>query len=70
MPEFPPELKNFVDDAGRLKQWPSKRKLQLAAMPVFAQASHRLVLHRARDQWAAESVSHLWRCGAAPPLLL
>ena len=38
MPEFPPELKNFVDDAGRLKQWPSKQKLQLAAAPVFAQA--------------------------------
>jgi hypothetical protein len=38
MPEFPPELKNFVDDAGRLTQWPSKQKLQLAAMPVFAQA--------------------------------
>ena len=37
MPEFPRELKNFVDDAGRLKQWPSKQKLQLAAMPVFAQ---------------------------------
>jgi hypothetical protein len=37
MPEFPPELKNFVDDAGRLKQWPGKQKLQLAAMPVFAQ---------------------------------
>jgi hypothetical protein len=38
MPEFPPELKNFVDDAGRLKQWPRKQKLQLATMPVFAQA--------------------------------
>jgi hypothetical protein len=38
MPEFPPELQNFVDDAGRLKQWPGKQKLQLAAMPVFAQA--------------------------------
>ena len=38
MSEFPPELKNFVDDAGRLKQWPSKQKLQLAAMPVFAGA--------------------------------
>jgi hypothetical protein len=37
MPEFPPELKNFVDDAGRLKQWPSKQRLQLAAMPVLAQ---------------------------------
>ena len=37
MSEFPPELKNFVDDAGRLKQWPSRQKLQLAAMPVFAQ---------------------------------
>jgi len=39
MPEFPPELKNFVDDAGRLKQWPSKRKLQLAAMPVGTMAA-------------------------------
>ena len=38
MPEFPPELKNFLDEAGRLKQWPSKQKLQLAAMPVFAKA--------------------------------
>jgi hypothetical protein len=37
MPEFPPELKNFVDDAGRLKQWPGRQKLQLAAMPVFAE---------------------------------
>ena len=37
MLEFPFELKNFVDDAGRLTQWPSKQKLQLAAMPVFAQ---------------------------------
>ncbi len=38
MLEFPPELKNFVDDAGRLKQWPGKQKLQLVAAPVFAQA--------------------------------
>jgi len=38
MAEFPPELANFVDAAGRLKQWPSKQKLQLAALPVFAQA--------------------------------
>jgi len=38
MLEFPPELKNFVDDAGRMKQWPSKQKLQLVAVPVFAQA--------------------------------
>ena len=37
-PEFPPELKNFVDDAGRLKQWPGKQKLQFAAMRVLAQA--------------------------------
>lgn len=38
MSDFPPELKNFVDGAGRLKQWPRKQKLQLAAMPVFAQS--------------------------------
>ena len=60
MPEFPPELKNFVDDAGRLKQWPSKQKLQLAAMPVFAQGDPgRPAFHRARNQRAVESAPHL-----------
>lgn len=36
MIEFPPELKSFVDTEGRLKQWPTKQKLQLLAIPVFA----------------------------------
>lgn len=35
---FPPELKNFVDAAGRLKQWPTKQKLQLLAIPALAAA--------------------------------
>lgn len=35
---FPPELKNFVDAEGRLKQWPAKQKLQLLALPALAAA--------------------------------
>lgn len=35
---FPPELKNFIDAEGRLKQWPVKQKLQLLAIPAFAAA--------------------------------
>lgn len=35
---FPPELKNFVDAAGRLKQWPGKQKLQLLALRALAEA--------------------------------
>lgn len=35
---FPPELKNFVDAGGRLKQWPVKQKLQLLAIAAFAHA--------------------------------
>ena len=34
---FPPEIKNFVDDEGRLKQWPSKRSIQLVALEYIAQ---------------------------------
>lgn len=35
---FPSELKSFLDAEGRLKQWPAKQKLQLLALPVFAEA--------------------------------
>ena len=38
MVTFPPELRSFVDAEGRLKQWPAKQKLQLLAIPVFANA--------------------------------
>ena len=33
---FPPEIKNFVDDEGRLKQWPSKRSIQLIVLEYIA----------------------------------
>ncbi len=35
---FPPELKNFMDAEGRLKQWPTKQKLQLLAIPALVEA--------------------------------
>lgn len=38
MVTFPPELKNFVDAEGRLKQWPSKQKLQMLAILALAGA--------------------------------
>ena len=38
MSAFPFELKNFVDAAGRLKQWPGKQKLQLLAIRALAEA--------------------------------
>jgi len=34
---FPAELKNFVDADGRLRQWPSKQRLQLVAIPALAE---------------------------------
>ncbi len=37
MATFPPELKHFVDEEGRLKQWPAKHKLQLLAIPALAE---------------------------------
>ncbi|MDD2714712.1 MAG: DUF2087 domain-containing protein [Candidatus Wallbacteria bacterium] len=30
--DFPAELKNFLDQDGKLKQWPTKRSLQLLAL--------------------------------------
>lgn len=38
MVTFPAELKNFVDAEGRLRQWPTKQKLQLLAIPALAEA--------------------------------
>lgn len=38
MVTFPPELRNFVDAEGRLKQWPTRQKLQLLAIPALAGA--------------------------------
>ncbi len=38
MVTFPAELKNFVDVEGRLRQWPSKQRLQLLAIPALAEA--------------------------------
>lgn len=35
---FPSELKNFVDAQGRLKQWPTRHKLQLLAIAALAAA--------------------------------
>jgi hypothetical protein len=31
-----PEIRNFVDSRGRLRQWPAKRKLQLVALEMLA----------------------------------
>lgn len=36
MTAFPGELRHFVDDEGRLKQWPVKHKLQMLALPALA----------------------------------
>lgn len=36
IPEFPPELKPFLDAEGRLRQWPAKLKLQLMAVDALA----------------------------------
>jgi len=30
------ELRNFLDEAGRLRAWPAKRRLQLIALEMFA----------------------------------
>lgn len=38
MVTFPAELKNFLDAEGRLRQWPTKQKLQLLAIPALAEA--------------------------------
>lgn len=38
MVTFPVELKNFLDPEGRLRQWPTKQKLQLLAIPALAEA--------------------------------
>jgi hypothetical protein len=38
MAEFPPELKNYLDAEGRLKQWPTRQKLQFLALPALAAA--------------------------------
>jgi hypothetical protein len=31
-----PEIRNFVDSQGRLRQWPAKRRLQLASLDMLA----------------------------------
>jgi hypothetical protein len=36
MNDFPIEIKNFVDDSGKLKQLPSKRDARLKAMEYLA----------------------------------
>jgi hypothetical protein len=38
MAAFAPELKNYLDTEGRLRQWPTKQKLQLLALPTLAAA--------------------------------
>jgi hypothetical protein len=38
MAAFAPELKNYLDAEGRLRQWPTKQKLQLLALPTLAAA--------------------------------
>lgn len=35
-PAAPPELRRFLDGAGRLAQWPARRRLQLVVLPWLA----------------------------------
>lgn len=36
MTVFPDQLRSFLDDSGRLRQWPAKRRLQLLALEALA----------------------------------
>lgn len=65
MTEFA-ELKNYVDDKGRLISWPSKRSLQLVALEYLAQKLDAGKTYSERD---INTLLNRWHTFSDPALL-
>jgi hypothetical protein len=61
MPLLPAELRNFADRAGRIRQWPRKRSLQLMALAYLATRFEAGRVYREREVNAILQDWHTFR---------